>query len=236
MMHDAQHTMFTSIQDNNNSIVSMLLFALGSLLSWAAPAVTKSPAAPPLIPAVHSYRASSQGSFAIPPNLHVIVDVNFATSTQDDGLTLVPPTLQEFAEMFVADVQELFPKTSATVSLGASSSLDRLTDYVFLTFASDSNFTLADGSPTTEGYDMKVTSTGVVISAGGAKGAFWGTRTLLQGLLLSDGEFPSSVISDQPDWPTRGIMLGENLKAKILQALAASCLQLSFTNSMHSQT
>jgi hypothetical protein len=68
---------------------------------------------------------------------------------------------------------------------------------------------LVNGSPTTEGYEMQVTSQAVKIAGSGAKGVFWGTRTLLQGLVLSNQQFPASTILDQPDWKTRGAMLGK---------------------------
>ncbi|KAI0347822.1 glycoside hydrolase [Trametopsis cervina] len=192
-------------QDSGCEMVS---FALRSILSLAAGVVnTTPPASPPFVPAIHGFQSTGGGAFHLPPNLHIIVDSAHASSTLDDGLTLIPPSLSDFAQVFASDVKELFPHSSASVSLGSELSLSEVTGYVFLTIASNSNHTLADGSPTTEGYDMNVTSQGIKISASGAKGAFWATRTLLQGFALSDGQFPSSVIHDQPDWRTRGIML-----------------------------
>jgi hexosaminidase len=74
--------------------------------------------------------------------------------------------------------------------------------------ATAETFTLAKGTPTTEGYQLDVRSSAVIISGSGAKGVFWGTRTLLQGLVLGNGSFPVGIIKDQPDWQTRGFMLG----------------------------
>lgn len=187
----------------------MVSLASQSLLSFITSSVnTAQPTAPAFTPAVHSYQAAGSGMFHIPPSLHIIVDETYASSTRDDGPTLIPPTLIDFAHTFASDFQELFPRSSVAVALGSESYLNRLTDYVYLTFLRNPNNTLADGSSTSEGYNMEVTPKGVKISASGAKGAFWATRTLLQGLVLSDGRFPASVINDQPDWRTRGIMLG----------------------------
>ncbi|KAI0094365.1 glycoside hydrolase [Irpex rosettiformis] len=179
------------------------LFAAKSVLD-SAPDISSPPN---FVPAVHSFRATGNNAFYVPSNLHVIVDTGNASSTQDDGLTLIPPSLHDFAQTFASDLQELFPRTSAAVSLGSETTLNRLSDYVFLTLGQNSNHTLADGSSTTEGYELQVTARGVKVNASGPKGAFWGTRTLLQGLVLTNGQFPASVINDQPDWRTRGLML-----------------------------
>ena len=130
-------------------------------------------------------------------------------STKDNGLSLISPPLLSFAQTFVSDLRELFPSQMTSLSVVNSASLTDMQDYVFLTLADPANHTLASGTSTTEGYEMQVSSREVIIRGSGAKGAFWGTRTLLQGLALSNGRFPNGLIHDQPDWETRGIMLGE---------------------------
>lgn len=164
---------------------------------------------PPLVPAVHSFQPSP-GSFQLPNSLSVYVDQNFVMSTRDNGLTLIPPPLLSFAETFAADLRELFPASSARVYVASEFSVHSQRDYVFLTLSSEPNHTLADGAPTTEGYAMDIAAHGVTIRGSGSKGVFWATRTLLQGLVLGDGRFPNGRISDQPDWETRGIMLGQS--------------------------
>ena len=198
-------------QSPSCNMVTLALRSVFSLFAASSVLDTAPNLSPPpnFVPAVHSFRATGNSAFHIPSNLHVVVDSVHASSTQDDGLSLIPPSLHDFANTFASDLQELFPNTSPSVSLGSESSLDRLNNYVFLTLSQNSNHTLADGSPTAEGYELEVTARGAKISASGAKGAFWGTRTLLQGFVLTDGQFPASVINDQPDWRTRGLMLGE---------------------------
>ena len=163
---------------------------------------------PPLVPAAHLVQSHGQDDFIIGNTLHILVDQALADSTLDNGLTLIPPTLNAFANVFASDVKELFAYTEVIVSLIPASGLSSLTDYVFLTMSTGVNSTVASGSPTSEGYEMVVMPFGVNITGAGAKGAFWATRTLLQGLVQTQGHFPSSTITDQPDWPTRGIMLG----------------------------
>ncbi|OBZ79353.1 Beta-hexosaminidase [Grifola frondosa] len=164
---------------------------------------------PPLVPAVHSYTDSSTavGDFELSGHLRIIVDENETHSRRDNGLTLIPPTLLSFAQIFESDLKALFPATTTALSIGSVAELAHIREYVFLSISNSSDFTLADGSPTTEGYEMNISSDGIKIVGVGAKGAFWGTRTFLQGLVLSGGRFPSGTIRDQPDWQTRGIML-----------------------------
>ena len=164
---------------------------------------------PPLVPAVHSIQSRSQEDFVLGDSLHIFVDEAVANSTLDDGLTLIPPTLDAFAATFASDVKELFPHVQVTTSVILASKIPSLTGHVFLTISSQVNSSTASGSPTSEGYEMSVTPSGVSITGAGAKGVFWATRTLLQGLVQTQGHFPSSTIADQPDWSTRGLMLGK---------------------------
>lgn len=167
---------------------------------------------PPTIPAVHSWKLSAHPEFILPRTVRVVIDAEHAQSRKDNGLTLIPPTLSDFANTFVGDLQELFPSTHVKVVIQhlLPSTLPDDGD-IILTLLPDaiaSNLTLAKGAPTTEGYAMEIRTSSVIISGAGAKGVFWGTRTLLQVLVLTDGTFPSGSIMDQPDWQTRGFMLG----------------------------
>ncbi|KIJ38394.1 glycoside hydrolase family 20 protein, partial [Sphaerobolus stellatus SS14] len=166
---------------------------------------------PPLIPAVHSFTSASSASFKLPRQVRVVIDVAQAQSRKDNGLTLIPPTLTDFANTFVADLKELFPETVVRVVTGEilPSTMPSSGDIV-LTLVPESiaqTFPLAKGVPTTEGYQMDVRTSAVIISGGGPKGVFWGTRTLLQGLVLGGASFPVGTIRDHPDWQTRGFML-----------------------------
>lgn len=184
------------------------IFSIG--VRAAAHALSIRAALPPLVPAVHSFEPRSQGDFSLPNKLHILIDQDFAGATTDSGLTLIPPTLQSFTNTFASDLNALFPHTTASVTSVSASGLSSFTDYVFITLSPSTNITLANGDPTTEGYEMSTSPDGIAITAAGPRGAFWATRTLLQGLVQTKGRFPSSIIRDGPDWPTRGIMLGSS--------------------------
>ncbi|KAI0778402.1 glycoside hydrolase [Trametes elegans] len=165
---------------------------------------------PPLVPAVHHFLVDGDPSspFQLPKQVHIVVEERDAHSTNDDGLTLIPPTLLEFSQIFRADLEGLFPNTAVTLALGDTRQpLDGVPATISIFLSDSLNATLADGSHTSEAYNLSVSSTSIRIAAAGSKGAFWATRTLLQGLVLTDGQFPAGTIIDQPDWPTRGFML-----------------------------
>ena len=163
---------------------------------------------PAVVPAVHFFQPSP-GSFKVPETLSILVDQDCVLSTKDTGLSLIPPPLLSFAQTFASDFQELFPASTPSLSIVDAASIAHTKDYVFLTLSDSINHTLASGVPTTEGYEMTVSTNSITIRGSGAKGAFWATRTLLQGFVLGNGRFPNGIIQDQPDWETRGIMLGQ---------------------------
>lgn len=165
---------------------------------------------PPLVPAVHDHITDGSASiaFRLPQHLRIVVDERDAQSTADDGLTLIPPTLLEFAQTFQSDLETLFPKTTVSLSRGNVQNTPNGQATITLSLSDRLNATHADGTSTSEGYEMEVSPTGVQIVGAGSKGAFWATRTLLQGLVLTGGQFPAGKVVDQPDWRTRGFMLG----------------------------
>lgn len=126
---------------------------------------------PSVVPAVHSFTSSGEGSFSLPSTLTIVVDQDVASTTDDDGLTLIPPTLLSFAKTFASDAESVFSGVTAQVSTGTSTTKAD----VFMTIMSEAeaaNFTLAKGTPTSEGYSMTITSSSVVISGSGARGPY----------------------------------------------------------------
>ncbi|KAI0652069.1 glycoside hydrolase [Trametes meyenii] len=163
---------------------------------------------PPLVPAVHSYLSDGASlTFRLPKRIRIIVDERDAHSTTDDGLSLIPPTLLDFSQTFKSDLETLFPQTDVELSVGDAHNTLSESAVIVLSLSDTLNTTHADGSPTTEGYELDVAPTRIWIAGAGSKGAFWATRTLLQGLVLTGGQFPTGRIVDQPDWRTRGFML-----------------------------
>lgn len=62
----------------------------------------------------------------------------------------------------------------------------------------------SSGDP--ESYEMTSAPGGVIVRAGTAAGAFYGTRTILQAL-RSTGRVPAGTVEDRPDRPQRGLMV-----------------------------
>ncbi|KAI0673353.1 glycoside hydrolase superfamily [Trametes maxima] len=163
---------------------------------------------PPLVPAVHNYLSDSASlTFRLPKHIRIVVDERDAHATADDGLSLIPPTLLDFSQTFKSDLEALFPQTAVELSVGNAHNVLRESAVIVLSLSDTLNTIHADGSPTTEGYELDVAPTRIRIAGAGSKGAFWATRTLLQGLVLTGGQFPTGKILDQPDWRTRGFML-----------------------------
>jgi len=87
-------------------------------------------------------------------------------------------------------------------------------------------YTYESGVETSEGYTIDVVGDSVKILGGGARGIWWGTRTLLQELMLArevagvrQGDKTEEVIElkagravDSPAYPTRGFLLDAGRK------------------------
>lgn len=187
---------------------------------------------PPLVPAVHSFTPSGQNdTFHLAPTFRIVVDASKASSRSTNDTTLIPPTLREFAETFLSDIQEIFSLSAAIEEIAISPDFVPKHDDIILTLlpsAAAQNYVLAKGTFTEEGYEMVVTSSFVKIMGSGPKGVFWGTRTLLQGLILTSKSFPTGIIKDQPDWETRGFMLDVARKFYPIEYLTEMCAYASF--------
>ena len=151
---------------------------------------------------------------------------SFADNTDTEGLTLIPPTAYEFAETFRQDISQLF---------GANWTLEKVDQFpaagIFLgQFRGNaSQLTYENGVATEEGYELEVTGTSVFIGGTGSRGLFWGTRTLLQELLLANGTtLPSGRITDAPAYATRGYMLDAGRKWYSPSFLKDFCTYASF--------
>jgi len=139
----------------------------------------------------------------------------------------------EFAEIFRQDISAL------TGSQWKLESIDELCDYsegvVLGAFRGDAaEVSYENGEPTEEGYeiDYQFTNGTIFIGGTGARGMFWGTRTLLQQLLYGTdrGSLPFSAgkIVDAPAYATRGFMLDAGRKWYSLDFLKDLCTYASF--------
>ncbi|CAH0003798.1 unnamed protein product, partial [Clonostachys byssicola] len=153
------------------------------------------------IPAIQ-FQGEGRGCFAARDIESIIIDSKFACSRDEDGHTLIPPTLAQFAETFQND---------AVTALGIRPRLFRGTDAleksIFITLSKNITYSDAAGRSSSEGYMIKVDENGVTIAAASPLGAWWGTRTLLQVMATSNGCFPYGRATDSPGWTERGVML-----------------------------
>lgn len=155
---------------------------------------------------------------------HLIVDSRFAQNRDTSGLTLIPPTLRDFAGTFAQDLSDTVGVHPTIVE--ASSRGDR--DTIFLTLSNDKDAYLdATGRPTAEGYTITTDASGIIVSGASPLGAWWGTRTILQQAELLGGA-PVGTGVDAPGWSERGMMLdcGRHFYPK--QFLIDMCGYMSF--------
>lgn len=148
------------------------------------------------------FTTSSDSTFDISSIRSITVDSNYASASDEDGWTLIPPTLQEFASTFAEDLKEVAGCHTA-VQPGHECGQQG----IFLTIEKSDDFADAAGKFTSEGYRIDVTESGITITGASPLGAWWGTRTVLQQAILNDGTIPTGSGTDAPGWNTRGIML-----------------------------
>ncbi|KAF2643765.1 beta-N-hexosaminidase [Massarina eburnea CBS 473.64] len=200
----------------------MLMRVLGTLASVAVAAALQ-----PLPPVQWSSTNTSGSSFSLAsaPNT-IYIQKAFADVVDKNGLTLIPPTAYEFAQTFQQDLSQLFGGnwTLEKVNTSPSSGI-----YLRGFQNSSSRPTYENGDATEEAYELEVGSGRVTIGGTGARGMFWGTRTLLQQLSIANGSplAPGRVV-DAPAYATRGYMLDAGRKWYTGGFLKELCTYASF--------
>lgn len=94
--------------------------------------------------------------------------------------------------------------------------------------SNSSGFTYENGQATEEGYELDIQDDLVSIRGSGSRGMWWGTRTLLQQLLLTSGVISSGHVEDAPAYPIRGFLLDAGRKWYSLDYLKDLCTYASF--------
>lgn len=158
----------------------------------------------------------------------IYIENSFADTTDTKGLTLIPPTAIQFAETFRQDLSnwttanwtlqrvEQFPSNASGILLGPFRGYD-------------DEVTYENGVTTEEGYEIEITNRTVYIGGKGARGMFWGTRTLLQQALIANGSsLPAGRTVDAPAYATRGYMLDAGRKWYTPEFLKELCTYASF--------
>ncbi|KUI66881.1 Beta-hexosaminidase [Cytospora mali] len=166
---------------------------------------------------------STNGTYDLSKVKKVVVDAQYASSVDDSMDTLIPPTLSEFAETFAGDLSSIFDIDAVVVSGNRSTA-----NSIFLTLGDPSIYLNASGDPSSEGYTLSVTPSGITITGASPLGAWWGTRTVLQQATLNEGSIPVGTGVDTPGWPTRGMMLDIGRHSYPKEFLIEMCAYMSF--------
>ena len=148
------------------------------------------------------FTTSSGDTFNLNSVRTITVDSKYADTLDQDGWTLIPPTLQGFAETFAEDLRNIVGCEVSLIHGEACSSQD-----IFLTIANSSAFQDAAGRFTSEGYMLQVAKNEITIIGASPLGVWWGTRTVLQQAVLHGGKLPIGSGTDSPGWNTRGIFV-----------------------------
>ncbi|KAJ5474232.1 hypothetical protein N7475_003798 [Penicillium sp. IBT 31633x] len=156
----------------------------------------------------------------------IYLNADFASWKDQNGLTLLPPSALDFANTFRDDLQEL---TNSSWELRTVDRFPKHASGIFVDRVDQSDrFTYENGDETEEGYELEIQDNRVFIKGSGARGFWWGTRTLLQQLVLTPSYIPSGRVEDAPAYAIRGFMLDAGRKWYSLAFLKDLCTYASF--------
>lgn len=142
------------------------------------------------------------GSLKLSEITGIVVDSRYVDSVDNDGPTLIPPTLHEFAETFQGDLKEVLG-----LDLQLTKGTERTKNTIFVTIGNDTGFRDAAGRFTSEAYELKVDDNGVVVTGASPLGAWWATRSIIQVASTGHSALPKGSGVDAPGWGTRGVMV-----------------------------
>ncbi|KAL4902962.1 hypothetical protein BDW74DRAFT_55262 [Aspergillus multicolor] len=160
----------------------------------------------------------------------IYIDASFASLKGTDGLTLIPPSSHDFAKVFLED---LSLTTGVEWSLETVESLPDPADangavLLGAFTGDDSSMVYENGKSTSEGYELGISPSAVFIGGTGARGMWWGTRTVLQMLLVGNHTLPAGRVSDAPAYATRGYMFDAGRKWYTKEFIKEMCSYASF--------
>jgi hexosaminidase len=201
---------------------------IGVLTALTGAAVALQPLPPVQWTNTNSLSNGFNGITARNSSKTIYIQNSFADTSDTEGLTLIPPTAFQFAETFRQDLSnwttanwtlqrvDQFPDNASGILLGPFR-------------GSNDEVTYENGATTEEGYEIEITNRTVYIGGKGARGMFWGTRTLLQQALIANGSsIPAGRTIDAPAYATRGYMLDAGRKWYTPEFLKELCTYASF--------
>ncbi|RCI12032.1 hypothetical protein L249_0538 [Ophiocordyceps polyrhachis-furcata BCC 54312] len=173
------------------------------------------------IPSIPYNRSSeASGHFQLSEIEVVGVDARHSDARDEHGMTLIPPTLRDFASTFVHDLESVLG-IRADLRDGSGEK------GVFLTLDDKPDYTDAAGRQTSEGYTLTTNESGVFIAGASPLGVFWGTRTVLQQAALN-GSIAYGRGRDAPAWGERGMMLDAGRHYYPKEFLVELCSYMSY--------
>ncbi|KAK7984773.1 hypothetical protein PG988_002395 [Apiospora saccharicola] len=175
------------------------------------------------IPTVPFEATGGEGHLSLSNLKSIIVDTQFADARDEKGETLIPPTLYDFSGVFANDL-----KDALGLELAVSNSSEAGQGSIFLALGDSGDYLDAAGAPTSEGYTLSVSAEGVTVRGASPLGVWWGTRTVLQQAILSEGSLPYGEAHDAPGWATRGMMLDAGRHYYPPEFVTEVCAYMSF--------
>ncbi|KAI1362784.1 beta-hexosaminidase [Xylaria arbuscula] len=169
------------------------------------------------------FNVSSDEAYAVSSIKSIIVDRAYANHVDESGETLIPPTLHDFASTFTADLNAIW---GLNVSVAVASQPRPRS--IYLSISENPSFSYASGEPSSEGYAFEVTASGIVVHGASPLGVWWGTRSLIQQSILSNGSLPLGKSVDTPGWRLRGMMLDAGRHFYPLEFIVEICSYMSF--------
>ncbi len=181
----------------------LVTFVFGLLAGISSNVFAAREEAPKVIPALQQWKGG-KGKLVLPQEGRIVVPV------VADTASLLP-----VARTLSVDLKEMTGRSFVVAHAKAQAG-----DIVLSLMKADEK--LGD-----EGYVMTVQKN-IAIAAPTARGAFWGTRTLLQIAGTQNGTFPRGTAIDYPDYPNRGFMLDVGRKFFTMDFLRQYVKMLSF--------
>ena len=213
----------------------MVGMVLLPVLSVALGAMALQPLPPPPVDRIGGDATTAPAPAAfdfakIPRTVYVTKEL--ASQRDSGGLTLIPPSGEEFAQTFVEDLVSATGEAwslEITDSPGDVASGILMTTYEETADDDGTKFAYEDGTPTEEGYVLEVAGGKAIIRGSGSRGAWWGSRTLLQQLMIANWtSLPEHTVTDAPAYATRGFLLDAGRKWYAPEFLKELCTYASF--------
>ncbi|KAJ2555706.1 hypothetical protein EV175_002205, partial [Coemansia sp. RSA 1933] len=157
---------------------------------------------PFVIPSLQEWEGA-RGKWTLKQTTRIVIDPAFVDGgahDSDNTFMANPSSLKQYATTFQSDIKEA---TGFDVDVIVASTYS--TDDIFLTLGAEAS----DPSLNHEGYHLDIDSKGISIQAVTSRGAFWGTRSLLQMLILADEDnyaLPRGHARDFPNYNERKFM------------------------------